>query len=346
MKRRHFIAAAVAGYVLPAHARADALAGVGAASLNLLVAGPDGEQTSRWANAVALAMSAGFPGSPNILTQPVGGLDGVTGANRLDALVEPDGKTAAILPGAALIAWLTGDSRVHFDPTRWAPVMAGSNSGVLVVRLGDTVPSLAALQNFGTLRLAADQPESNDLPALIALNRMGVKVAPIFGLRGTAAKTKAFVAGDVDAVFLCGEGVPEDVAPLTANGGAVAFSIGRVIDGAVQTDPLFPGVPEATAFAPAASLLDSAYKAAAAAARLDYFVVLPRLSDSSALAAWRQAADSTVANPAMVAAASASSVVLHAAGDAIAELNALSISAADQAGLQTFLAAQFGWHAG
>ena len=78
--------------------------------------------------------AAGFPGRPQIMTQPVGGLDGVTGANRLDALVVPDGKTAAILPGAALIAWLTGDSRVHFDPTRWVPLMAGANSGVLVVR--------------------------------------------------------------------------------------------------------------------------------------------------------------------------------------------------------------------
>ncbi|MDR3521059.1 MAG: hypothetical protein P4L54_05515 [Acidocella sp.] len=341
MKRRSFLATAVISGMLPKLALADA----GAPSLTLLVAGPDGELTSRWGNAMALSMSTGFPGTPNIITQPTGGLDGVTGANKLDALVVPDGKTAAILPGASLIAWLTGDSRVHFDPTRWAPVMAGTNSGVLVVRLGDKVPSLEALQAFGTLRLAADQPESNDLPALIALNRMGVQVAPIFGLRGTAAKTRAFVAGDVDAIFLCGEGVPEDVAPLSANGGVVAFSIGRMVDGVLQSDPLFPGVPEATQFAPAASLLGAAYKAAAAAARLDYFMVLPRLSDPASLAAWRHAADTAIASPALVAAASASSVALLAAGDAIAELAALDISTVDQVGLQNFLSAQFGWHA-
>ena len=116
----------------------------GADPLALLVAGPEGDQTSRWGNACALAMQAGFPGVPKIMTQPVGGLDGVTGANRLDALVVPDGKTAAILPGASLIAWMTGDSRVHFDPTRWIPLMAGGNSGVLVVRSDPQAPAGSA----------------------------------------------------------------------------------------------------------------------------------------------------------------------------------------------------------
>jgi hypothetical protein len=323
-----------------------ALADNGAPSLDLLVAGPAGEQTDRWANAWGLALSSGFPGGPNLLTQPVGGLDGVTGGNRLDALVVPDGKTAAMLPGVSLVAWLTGDPRVHFDPTRWAPVLAGSQSGVLVARLGTKPPSLKALQAFGGLRLAADQPESHDLVALIALERMGVQSAPVFGLRGTEAKTKAFVAGEVDAVFLCGEGVPEDIAPLSANGGAAVFCTGKVTGGVLGPDPLFPGVAEVSAFAPAGPSLASAYGAAAAAARLDYFMVLPRLSDPSSLAAWRGAAGAALNDPALQSAASASAVTLLAPPDAIAELSAMNISLADQAGLQDFLARRFGWHPG
>ncbi len=342
MRRRYFLGGYAASVAWAGAARADN----GAPNLNLLVAGPPGEQTDRWATAWALALSPGFPGGPNLLTQPVGGLDGVTGGNRLDALVVPDGKTAAMLPGAALVAWLTGDARVHFDPTRWAPVLGGSQSGVLVARLGNSKPSLQALQGFGSLRLAADQPESNDLAALIALERMGVRTAPVFGLRGTDAKTKAFVAGEVDAVFLCGEGVPEDIAPLSANGGVPVFTIGRLVNGVPGPDPLFPGVAEAGAFAPAASALQAAYRAAAAAARLDYFMVLPRLSDPSSLAAWRGAADRAVADPALQAAASASAVSLLAAPEAIAALAAVNLSLADQAGLQLFLASRFGWHPG
>jgi hypothetical protein len=225
-------------------------------------------------------------------------------------------------------------------------VLGGSQSGVLVARLGATAPSLQALQAFGGLRLAADQPESNDLAALIALERMGVRCAPVFGLRGTEAKTRAFVAGDVDAVFLCGEGVPEDVAPLSANGGVAVFCTGKMVNGVLGADPLFPGVAEAGAFAPAAAELGTAYRAAAAAARLDYFMVLPRLSDPSSLAAWRGAADVAAGDAALQSAARASAVSLLASADAIAEFSAINISLADQAALQAFLASRFGWHAG
>ncbi len=347
MKRRELIqglgmAAALAG--LP-----DRPARAAAAALALLVAGPAGEQTSRWGNACALAMAPNFPGAPQLVPQPNGGLDGVTGANRLDALVVPDGKTAAILPGAALIAWLTGDPRVHFDPTRWEPVMAGRNSGVLVVRSASkAAPTVAALRAMPPLRLAADQPQSADLAALLALERMQVHAEPVFGLRGTAAKSQAFISGQADAVFLAGEGVPEDIAPLSANGGVPVFCLGFTgADGAVAGDPLFPGLPDAVSYSGLpASPLDANYRAAAAAARMDFLLVLPRLTNPGAVAQWRGAATSAVAAPALVAAASASSIGLVLAPTISAELATLQPAQGTQAQLQTFLAQRFGWQPG
>jgi hypothetical protein len=325
-----------------------ARAGAGAQSLNLMVAGPDGEQTSRWGDAAALALSAGFPGAPNILTQSAGGLDGVTGANRLDALVVPDGRTAAILPGAALIAWIAGDSRVHFDPTRWVPIMGGTNSGTLVVRLGGKPASVGALRGFAPLRLAAEAPQSADLAALIALDCLGVPAAPVFGLRGVDAKTRAFIADEVDAVFLCGEGVPEDIAPLSANGGVAMFCLGQTdVTGAVIDDPFLPGVPQLMAFgSEQASPLLPAYAAAAAAARMDFFAVLPRLSDPAAVAAWRLAAGGALQSQGLEAAARASSVLLQAAPGIAANLAALSLPPADQGLLQAFMTQHFGQQAG
>ncbi|OYV34268.1 MAG: hypothetical protein B7Z81_10300, partial [Acidocella sp. 20-61-6] len=281
--------------------------------------------------------------------RPAGGLDGVTGANRLDALVVPDGRTAAILPGAALIAWLTGDSRVHFDPTRWMPVMAGCNSGVLVVRLkAGVAPSLQSLKAIAPIRLAVNEPQSNDLAALLALERMAVPSAPVFGLRDMDAKVRAFVAGEVDAIFVSGEGVPEDIAPLTASGGVGVFSLGRLNgNGTVSSDPLFPGVPDVNAFSGSATaFLDAAYRAAAAAARLDFIVVLPKLTDPGAVELWRQSANMAMSAPALVAAASASSISLEPAAAAAAALADLNLAIADQKGLQTLLAKSFGWQPG
>ena len=258
---------------------------IGAPPLTLLVAGPKGDGTSRWGDAFALAMEGSFPGDPVLRTHPVGGLDGVTGANQLDALVVPDGRTAAILPGAALNAWLVGDSRVHFDPTRWVPLMIGCNSGVLVVRRPKGAASdLASLRAMSPLRLAVYQPESNDLAALLALARMGVPMAPVFGLRDSAAKTRAFLSGEVDAVFLAGEGVPEDVAPLTAGGGVPVFCLGGITpDGASPAIRCFPDCRMWHSFSDGASgELDAAFRAAAMAARTDFLAgaAAPQRSES------------------------------------------------------------------
>jgi hypothetical protein len=348
MKRRQVMRGLLVASIAPVGLQR-AWAYSGAAPLALMVAGPDGYQTSRWGNACALAMQSGFPGDPMIMTRPVGGLDGVTGANRLDALVVPDGRTAAILPGASLIAWMTGDSRVHFDPTHWIPLMAGGNSGVLVVRLpAGAKPDLQSLRAMAPLRLAADQPQSNDLAVLLALARLDVQTAPVFGLRGTDAKTRAFVAGEVDAMFVCGEGVPEDIAPLSASGGVPVFSLGaQAPDGSVGADPLFPSLPDVIAFSGNSTpFFDTVYRAAASAARLDFMVVLPKLTDPGSVAQWRQAANAAMAAPALMAAASASSVILQPATTVAASLGALNSVTPDQLDLQAFLAKSFGWQPG
>jgi hypothetical protein len=116
--------------------------------------------------------------------------------------------------------------------------------------------------------------------------------------------------------------------------------------GAVAPDPLFPGVADAGAFAGAGVALSAAYCAAAAAARLDFLMVLPKLTGPDDIAAWRQAAGVAIANPAVAAAASASSVMMQTAAQTAAALQALNISAPDQAGLQAYLTNNFGWHPG
>lgn len=349
MKRRHILGALAASALLPRAARAQAEAEAALGPMNLLVAGPNGGQTSRWGNAFALAIANAYPGTPSIVAQPVGGLDGVTGANRLDALLVPDGRNAAILPGAALIAYLTGDSRVHYDPTHWTPVLAGCNSGVLMLRAPKgSVPTLNTLQKMAPLRVGAAQPQSDDLAALLALARLGITTTPIFGLHSTEDKTRAFIAGTVDAVFISGEGVPEDITPLLASGAVPAFCIGASGPGGTAgPDPLFPGLTLPTAMGPAVTpVLDSAYEAAAAAARLDFLLVLPRLTDPSAVAMWRSAAQDASSSPALSAAADASSISLQPAPVLANALTALAIVPTEQPKLLAFMAKTYGWQPG
>jgi hypothetical protein len=347
MKRRNLLGTTLAGMAAvtcrPLAALADA-----AAPLTLLVAGPDGGQTSRWGNACALALSPYMPGAPSITPQPVGGLDGVTGANQLDALVVPDGKTAAILPGAALIAYLTGDSRAHFDPTRWLPLLSGMGSGVLLLRSTAPAPDIAVLRTAPPLRLAMDQPQSHDLAALLGLARLGICTSPVSGLRTRDAKTAAFVNGEVDAVFLCGEGVPEDVAPLTAAGAVPFFCIGMVgADGTIGPDPFLPGVPEARSLGPSVSPdIDAAYQAAAIAAQIDFLLVLPKLTDPATTALWGEAAAKAAETPALAAAATASSISLQPSPGLNSTLAALALPQGAHSSMLAYLAKTCGWQPG
>ena len=347
MKRRSILSAFGAAMALPCSAWAgtpELPASHGA--MSLMVAGPQGGQTSRWGDALALALSPGFPGAPTIITSSVGGLDGVTGANQLDTLMVPDGNSAAILPGATLTAYLLGDVRTHYDPTKWTPILAGCNSGVLMLRAPKgTAPTLAALQNMAPLRFGAARLQSNDLAALLALARLGVTTAPVFGLNSSAEKTRAFIAGTVDAVFICGEGVPEDLDALIASGAAPAFCLGAPQpDGIIGPDPLFPTLPLATDLGPAHNpMLDTAYAAAAAAARLDFMLVLPHLTSANAVAQWRSAASAAIQNPAIEAAAGASSISLQSAFVLAEMLATLTNVPTIQPSLLAFLTHTYGW---
>ena len=146
-------------------------------------------------------------------------------------------------------------------------------------------------------------------------------------------------------MFLADEGVPEDIAPLTAGGGVPVFCLGTLApNGEITGDPLFPGLPDVHSFGGSdTAFLDGAFRAAAVAARTDFLLVLPRLSDPNKVAEWGQAANAAIASPALAAAASASSITLQAVPVAQASLAVLAQVGAGQAELQGFLAKNFGW---
>lgn len=348
MKRRSILTAFGATMALPSWSWAEMLGQPAGRSLamSLMVAGPQGGQTSRWANAFALSMADSFPGSPSIITNSVGGLDGITGANQLDTLMVPDGRNAAMLPGATLMAYLMQDVRVHYNPTEWTPVLAGYNAGVLMLRAPHgSVPTLSTLQSLEPLRFGAASLQSNDLAALLALARLGIKTAPVFGLHNSIEKTNAFIAGTVDAVFICGEGVPEDLDALIASGAVPAFCIGAPgPDGQIGQDPLFPNLALASTLGPAVDpMLATAYEAAATAARLDFMLMLPHLTAANEVAQWRSAALQAAHNTAIEAAARASSISLQSAFVLADGLETLAKVPMIQPQLLAFLTKTYGW---
>ena len=257
----------------------------------LLVAGPDGGRLDKWADLVMPSLARALPGSARMTRRTLGGVDGVTGANSFDALVTPDGTTALLAPGAAPLAWLAGDPRAKFDPSRWVPVWAALAPAVLLTR--------APLTPGRPLRLPALGPAGPALPMLLALDLLGIEAVL---LPPAAAQPPA----EVDAVFLSGPGTPQAAALLAAAGLRPALALGTPDGAGWGRDPAFPDTPTAVHQVMARDpppALAAALRATAAAVQLDAALVLPALSHAALVSAWHQACSRIAANAGVLAAA-------------------------------------------
>jgi hypothetical protein len=222
----------------------------------------------------------------------MGGPDGVTVCNAFGARLDPDGSTIMFAPGAALTAWLEGDSRVKYDPGRWIATVVGATPAVLVGH------APLSARSSRPLRLAATNPIGPELAAFLALGLLGIPVQPVYGLADPASLVGGLGRQMIDLAFLSGPKLHETLTQAEAAGAQALFSTGaQGCDGPTMRDPLLPAVPS---FLEAAASLSitlptddrlAAYEAAAAASAVCFAAVLPELVRPSTLAAWRRGAE-------------------------------------------------------
>ncbi len=346
--RRHLLAMLI---TLPAAMRAGRVSAASsplaaspfAETPKLFVAGPADGTLNQWADALLPALELSLPPETSISRVEIGGADGVTGANQFEARGAPDGQTVLLVPGLAALAWLVGDPRAQFDVGHWVPVMAGASPGIVVGR-----PSVLAPD--GRARVAAAAPASFDLAALLGIHLLRPNMEPVFGLAEPGAAQSAFAQGAVDAVLLRGRQVPEKFAALAAAGAQVLFALGALDgDGHVTRDPNFPEVPHfAELFAKRtgnrpSGLLFEAWRAAAAAARLEFGLVLPQLTPASMVALWRRAGMDAVGALGLQATAATANVRPLAGPTATTNTAALAAGAPALLQLRGWLASRFNW---
>ncbi len=310
----------------------------------LLIGGPASGRTAAWGRLLAPLLQQGLPLDEPLRQDPVGGADGVTAANRFEARTTPDGSTALLLPGSAALLWLVGDPRAKFDVAHWVPSLAGIGSGVIASSL--PLPRLAA---GAPVRFAAAAPNGPDLPGLLTIELLGLRLVPVFGIGTAAAQRDALAQGMVDAVFVGGRDVPPLVPALAAAGAPPLLSMGSPdATGAWQRDSAFPALqtlPELRAARglPPGALLMPAWRAAATAVQLDVALVLPHLTPAAMVALWRRACAKAAAAPELQAAASSIAVRPQAAPVANASTEALAVDAAALLALRRWLTIRFDW---
>lgn len=308
----------------------------------ILIGGPESGALSDLAARLTTPLQNPQPNGPTLRRKPVGGADGVTGANQFEARVAPDGLTALLVPGEAALAWLVGDPRAQYDVARWLPIMAGVTPGIVCSHL-----DARALKPGGKLRMAAAGPVGPDLPGLLAVELLGLSLAPVFGVQDAATAAQALRAGALDAVFLHGPQARIQAGQLAAAGAPPLFSMGVPDEaGDTRRDPLLPELttmPELAAglrgAAPVGPLY-AAWQACAAAADLHFALVLPVLSPAAMVSLWRKAAVRMAAG----AAPQAADLRTLAAPGANTVLSAISAEAPTLLALRRWLAERLNWH--
>ncbi len=262
--------------------------------VTLLSSGPAYGYIAGWAKLLGPHLLDGLPPDVGSSFAAMGGPDGVTVCNAFGARLDPDGGTVMFAPGAALIAWLEGDSRVKYDPGRWIATVVGATPAVLVGRR----PLASAVPGAPPLRLGASNPIGPELAAFLALDLLGVPVRPVYGLGDDASLVDGLRRGTIDLAFLSGAKLRDALGRAASAGAHPLFSTGaQGCDGQAPRDPQLRDVPS---FLEAASALGvsigngdrfAAYQAAAAAAAICFVAVVPDLVRPATLAEWRRGAE-------------------------------------------------------
>jgi tripartite-type tricarboxylate transporter receptor subunit TctC len=303
--------------------------------VTLFVAGPLGGWLDSLSRTLASALRRYLPAGTTLGRAEIGGVDGVTGANQFAVQTSLDGSTALLLPGATPLAWLVGDTRVHFDPAHWLPVLARVGPAV-VVGHADAAP----LVRGAPVRVAGGRPADSALAAMLAYDVLGARVDPVFGLDDEKTALAALRANQVDAVLVR--------RPMTDLAGSLrpVFSFGLPQGDSYTRDPATPDVPtlieySATLGRPApGGLRFDAWRCAAAAAQLRYALVLPSLTPASAVALWRQAGTQVLTRDG----AAADHVVNASAASEL--MAAMTVSGPALLDLRGWMSSQLGWQPG
>ncbi|GBR08354.1 MULTISPECIES: hypothetical protein [Asaia] len=291
----------------------------------LIIGGGPDSLPGQVAPILATALAKGLAAPSPIATHYDLGRDGVTAANLFDTVSpEADGGTTILAPGAALIASLAGDGRVHFDFSRWAALIMARRPVVTIARaeLHRTIRSrLSGLFHDRPVRLAVSHPTGVELASLLGLSLLGLHPLPVSGYATKKAALDALKNGDVDAVQLTpgpGDDLSADIASAPQGIKPIFYS-----------GPVIPGVPDfeatylmARGHAPSGALYQS-WLAVANAAASALVLALPMLTPPLAVARWRHAAQEAVNDPALKSWNDSQHLTITAGADAAPLLNQL-----------------------
>jgi hypothetical protein len=264
--------------------------------------------SAKWANFYAPLLSEALPGKPTVVVKFMPGAGSTKGANWFHQKKYKNGTTIFGSSGSTQFPYLLGDPRVKYEYKDWNIVMASGTGGVaylppdLAQKFDGDANDLKGIEfiygSQGATRL--------DLVPLLAWEMLGLKVEPVFGIKGRGDGRLMFERGEANIDYQTSSSYLKGVAPLVAEGKAVPMMSWGALDddGNIVRDPTFPDMPtfkevcEATAGCETKGEKWEAWKAFFVAGfPAQKMVFLPQGAPADAIATYTKAFQAVLARP-------------------------------------------------
>lgn len=200
------------------------------------------------ARLIAPALEQELPGKPSILIRNVPGAGSVVGINEFFREAKPDGKSIASLGTGTFFQYLLQDDAVAYDLPTFRPFLTSPFGLVVYARrdlglTGDPMSDVRKLLEERPVYGGANAT-SSDLPALLAIDLLGIKPRYLFGLSNAEAQA-GFDRGELQLNYDNMASWANSVKPMVDDGTAVAlFTFGFENEaGEIVRDPMVPELP-------------------------------------------------------------------------------------------------------
>ena len=234
---------AVAGFAMPAHAEMD----LSGKTVEWVIPFSESGGSAKWANFYAPLLSEALPGNPTVVVKFMPGAGSTKGANWFHNQAKADGLTIFGTSGSTQFPYLLGDPRVRYEYKDWSVVLASGTGGVAYLP-----PDLAeqwkkdpkSLMNVDFI-YGSQGATRLDLVPLLAWEMLGLKVEPVFGIKGRGDGRLMFERGEANIDYQTSSSYLKGVVPLVKEGKAVPMMTWGALDanGNIVRDPTFPDVP-------------------------------------------------------------------------------------------------------
>ena len=217
-------------------------------TVNFVIPFSESGGSAKWANFYAPLLSEALPGQPTVVVKFMPGAGSTKGANWFQEQAKPDGVTIFGSSGSTQFPYLLGDPRVRYEYGDWNVVLASGTGGVayLPPDLAAKIDGMDVSALKDTDFIYGSQGATRlDLVPLLAWEMLGLKVEPVFGIKGRGDGRLMFERGEANIDYQTSSSYLKGVAPLVESGKAVPFMSWGALDdeGNIVRDPTFPDLP-------------------------------------------------------------------------------------------------------